>query len=144
MMQLMESSAISTSNLEDFSDRAFGPNLTKSWSLSQSKPRIKAINRYPMITLHWARESSDGDLQHSFSFKFTDSSTSATAPLYKRLFAHLVLDALPDTALDELLESLSNAWAFHQPAVPEIPEPAKIRKGKVTRRYERPTYSIED
>jgi len=98
-----------------------------------------------MLTLHWAREASDGDLHHIFSYKFADPvSAAATAPVYKRLFAHLALDELPDTALTEVLDFLSNAWIFYQAAAPEVLKPPKTRKGKVTRRYERPTYTVEE
>lgn len=66
------------------------------------------------------------------------------AALCKRLFAHVALDAIPEAALGEILECLANAWAFYQPTLPSVQEQPKTRKGKVTRRYERPTYVIED
>ena len=55
-----------------------------------------------------------------------------------------MLDALPDVALDEVLEAFSHVWAFYQPVKPEIADAPKARKGKITRRYERPAYTIED
>lgn len=98
-----------------------------------------------MLTLHWTREASDGDLHHVFSYKFADPfSVTAAVPIYKRLFAHLALDELPDTALTEVLDFLGNAWIFYQPTMQEVQEPPRARKGKVTRRYERPTYTIEE
>lgn len=98
-----------------------------------------------MLTLAWSREASDGDLHHVFSYKFADPfSVTAAMPFYRRLFAHLALDELPDAALAEVLDYLGNAWMFYQPITPEVTEPPKTRKGKVTRRYERPTYTIEE
>jgi hypothetical protein len=98
-----------------------------------------------MLTLHWTREASDGDLHHVFSYKFADPfSTTAASPVYNRLFAHIVLDDLPDSAMTEVLEYLGNAWIFHQPPAPEIEQHVKKLRGKVTRRYERPTYTIEE
>jgi hypothetical protein len=98
-----------------------------------------------MLTLHWTREASEGELYHILSHRFADPFSATTAaPIYNRLFAHLVLDELPDSALGEVLDFLGNAWIFHQPPVPEIEQPAKARRGKVTRRYERPTYTIEE
>lgn len=115
------------------------------WSLSLSKPRLETVAGYPILTLHWTREASDGDLHHLFSYRFADALTATTAaPVYRRLFAHLALDELPDEALPEILEFIANAWIFHQPAPPHIEQPVQTLKGKVTRRYERPTYTIEE
>lgn len=98
-----------------------------------------------MLTLHWAREASDGDLHHILSYKFADPlNATASAPIYRRLFAHLALDELPDAALTEVLDFLGNAWIFYQPTMPEVQEAPRTRKGKVTRRYERPTYTVEE
>ena len=91
-----------------------------------------------MLTLHWTRETSDGDLHHFFSYKFAEPfSAMAAAPIYKRLFAHLALDELPDAAMTEVLDHLATAWSFYQPITPEIEQVTKARRGKVTRRYER-------
>jgi hypothetical protein len=46
--------------------------------------------------------------------------------------------------MSEVLDYLGNAWIFHQPAVQEAEQPAKKLRGKVTRRYERPTYAVEE
>lgn len=144
-MLLMESSPTLTSNLEDSSAGASKTAFRRPWNLSLSKPRLETVAGYPILTLHWTREASDGDLHHFFSYKFADPfSATATAPVYGRLFAHLALDELPDAAVPEVLDFLANAWIFHQPSAPEIEQPAKTRKGKVTRRYERPTYMIEE
>jgi hypothetical protein len=106
---------------------------------------IETVSGYPILTLNWSRQGSDGDLHHLFSYKFAEPrSVTASAPIYKRLFAHLALDELPDAALTEVLDFLGNAWIFYQPMMPENQEPPKSRKGKVTRRYERPTYTIEE
>lgn len=79
------------------------------------------------------------------SFRFADTiDAAAVVPVYKRLVAHLALDELPDAALAEILDCLGNAWAFHQPTAPQVVEQPNARKGKLTRRYERPTYAIED
>lgn len=98
-----------------------------------------------MLTLHWARETSDGDLHHVLSYRFADPfDTTADAPIYRRLFAHLALDELPDVAMTEVLDFLGNAWIFHEPITPEVKQPTKVFRAKVTRRYERPTYAIEE
>ena len=110
-----------------------------------SKPQIETISGSPILTLKWSRQGSDGDLHHYFSYKFAEPyNVTAAAPVYKRLFAHLALDVLPDSALSEVLDFLGNAWAFYEPVKSEIQEPPKVRKGKVMRRYERPTYTIEE
>jgi hypothetical protein len=117
----------------------------RPWSLSLSKPQIETVSGYPILTLNWSRQGSEGDLHHFFSYKFAEPFSATTpVPIFRRLFAHLALDELPDAALPEALDFLSNAWIFYQPMVPEIQEPPQTRKGKVTRRYERPTYTIEE
>lgn len=63
---------------------------------------------------------------------------------YKRLFAHLFVDELPDDALAEILEFLANAWLFYQPTALALEQTGKKLRGKVTRRYERPSYTIEE
>ncbi len=100
-----------------------------------------------MLTLHWTRNASDGNLLHFFSYRFADPFNATTASaIYKRLYAHLALDELPDAAMTEVLEYIGNAWLFHQPtsAAPESEQPARTLKGKLTRRYERPTYTVEE
>jgi hypothetical protein len=100
-----------------------------------------------MLTLQWSREASEGDLSHRFSFTFAEPlSAPVLAPICMRLLAHLTLDQLPDAALTEVLTSLNSAWMFYQPVRAEFQETARIRKGKgkVVRRYNRPTYAIEE
>ncbi len=110
-----------------------------------SRPQFETVAGHPILTLNWIREASEGDLHHFFWYKFADPfGATATAPVYRRLFAHLALDELPDAALNEILDCLGNAWVFHQPAALEVEQPARRLRGKVTRRYERPTYSIEE
>jgi hypothetical protein len=99
-----------------------------------------------VITGGWARDSSGGDLQHFFAFRFTQpyEATSASS-IFPRLMAHFILDQLPDQAFAEVLEQLSNAWSFYQIEPPQAEPPApksKPVKGKMTRRYERPAYSL--
>lgn len=107
-------------------------------------PRLETVAGYPILTLSWTRQASEGDLHHLFAYKFSDPSyVAATAPIYRRLFAHLALDELPDSALPEVLDHLSDAWEFHQSIAPEVQSQPRVLKGKVIRRYERPTYSID-
>jgi hypothetical protein len=108
-------------------------------------PRLETVAGYPMLTLSWTRQASEGDLHHLFAYRFSDpADVTATAPIYRRLFAHLVLDELPDTTLPEVLDHLSDAWVFHQPIASEVQSQPRVLRGKVTRRYERPTYSIDE
>lgn len=116
----------------------------KPWSLSLSKPQLETIGGDPVLTVGWRRQSSEGDLHHLYAYRFTDPfDVTSTAPIYSRLFGHLILDEIPDLALPEVLELLANAWIFHQPGPPQIEAP-KVRsiRGKVTKRYERPAYSL--
>jgi hypothetical protein len=108
-------------------------------------PRLETVAGYPILTLNWTREVSEGDLHHFFAYRFSElSDVTSSAPIYKRLFAHLLLDELPDTALPEILKHLSDAWLFYQPTAPEVQSEPRVLKGRVTRRYERPTYSIDE
>lgn len=110
-----------------------------------SKPRLETVAGHPILTLNWTREASEGDLHHFLSYRFADPfSATATAPVYRRLFAHLALDELPDAALNEILDCLGNAWIFYQPTPLEVEQPSRTLRGKVTRRYERPTYAIDE
>jgi len=144
-MLLTESSPTLTSNLEGSFAGVSKTAFKKPWNLTLSKPRLETVAGYPMLTLHWTREASEGDQHHVFAYKFADPfDSAAVAPVYKRLFAHLALDELPDAALTEVLDFLGNAWIYYQPTMPEVPEPSTTRKGRVTRRYERPTYTIEE
>lgn len=97
-----------------------------------------------MLTIGWHRESSIGDLHHLFSYKFAAPfDVTSTAPVSARLLSHLILDGLPDEALPEVLEFLGNAWVFYQPGpTPIEPPQTPALKGKVTKRYERPAYSL--
>jgi hypothetical protein len=143
---LPEAHDISTGNLEDSSAGAFKIASTTPWSLRLSKPQLDLSQGCPVITGGWLRESFEGDLQHFFSFRFAQpyEATSAS-PIFPRLIAHLIVDQLPDQALPEVLEQLGNAWLFYQ-FVPPQGEPASPSsnslKGKMIRRYERPTYSL--
>jgi hypothetical protein len=109
-------------------------------------PQLETVAGYPMLTLNWTREASEGDLHHFLAYRFTERSlTTSIAPVFQRLVAHLLLDELPDSALPEILDYLGTAWAFHQPISAEKKtEQPHMRKGKVTRRYERPTYFIDE
>ena len=70
---------------------------------------------------------------------------TSIVPFQMRIFGHLILDELPDEALSEVLELLSNAWTFYAPASRQLEAPPKrVLKGKVTKRYERPAYSINE
>ncbi len=144
-MGLMTLSTTSTGNPGDSSDGALNLACMRQWTLALSQQEIETGSGYPILRLNWSREGSDGALHHMFSYKFAETcDATSTAVVYRRLFAHLALDALPDAALGEILENLGNAWAFYRPPVPQSSEPLKTRKGKVSRRYERPTYTIED
>ena len=144
-MLSMQFSRTLTSNLEGSFDGVSKIAYRKPWNLTLSKPRLETVAGYPMLTLHWTREAPGGDLDHVFSYKFADPFSGADMlPVYGRLLAHLVLDELPDSALSEVLDYLGNAWIFHQPTAPETEPPARTLRGKVTRRYERPMYTIEE
>src|ERR1035441_11062427 len=69
-MLLMGSSPTLTSNLEDSSAGASKTAFRGPWNLSLSKPRLETVAGYPILTLHWTREASGGDLHHFFSYKF--------------------------------------------------------------------------
>lgn len=109
-------------------------------------PQLETVAGYPMLTLNWTREASEGDFYHFLAYRFTDQSvTTAAAPVCQRFLAHLMLDELPDAALPEILDYLATAWTFHQPVGAEkTTQQPGVRKGKVTRRYERPTYFIDE
>jgi len=110
-----------------------------------SSPLLETVAGYPILTLHWTREASHGDFHHFFSYRFADPvGALAPATVYNRLFAHLALDALPDEAMADVLDYLGNAWVFYQPTLPGIEEPVRTLRGRITRRYERPTYAIEE
>ena len=118
----------------------------RPWNLP-SQPRLKALGGRPVLTLGWQIEASGGKVQHLFAYRFPDPfDLTSTGALKTRLLGHLILDVLPDEALPEVLELLGNAWLFYQPAPPQIEAPAERRlfKGKVTKRYERPAYSLSD
>ena len=97
-----------------------------------------------MLAIGWYRESSEGELHHLYTYKFANSSDpTSTVSVQMRLLGHLILDGIPDEALREVLELLGNAWVFYQPSPPLIEAPQRrALKGKVTRRYERPAYSL--
>lgn len=119
----------------------------RPWNLLPSPPRLKTIGNRPVLTLGWQIEVSGGEAQHLFAYRFPDPlDLTSTGALETRLLGHLILDGLPDEALPEVLELLGNAWVFYHPAPPQIEAPAERRllKGKVTKRYERPAYSLSD
>jgi hypothetical protein len=99
-----------------------------------------------MLTLQWAWQGSEVDYHHVFSLRVPDAPDErVTTTMFMRVLAHYTLDELPDEALGEVLEFLGSAWAVHQPlAPPETSEPPRTRRGKITKRYVRPTYIIED
>jgi len=98
-----------------------------------------------VLTIQWTREASEGDFSNVFSYRSADPHDATIHPsVYKRIFAHLVLDELPEGAMGEVLDFLGNVWIFNQPTAPQIAPTTKTIRGKVTRRYERPTYSIEE
>jgi hypothetical protein len=100
-----------------------------------------------VVTLSWRIDTSGGEVQHRFAYRFPNPfDATSTAALETRLLGHLMLDRLPDDALPEVLEFLASAWAFYQPSPPQIEAAAERRlvKGKMTKRYERPAYSLSD
>lgn len=144
-MLLTEPLPILTSNLEGSFAGVSKTGFKKPWNLTLSRPELETVAGYPILTLQWCRETSDGDLHHVCSYKFaTPADASTHAPVYKRVFAHFVLDELPDTAIADVLDYLGNAWVFNRPLDHEVVSPTKPLRGKVARRYERPTYSIEE
>ena len=117
----------------------------RPWSLNLSIPQLETVSGCPILTLNWVRQGSAGDLHHAYSYKFAEPFDIASAmPVCQRLLSHLVLDELPDSALSEVLNFLGDVWLFHQPTPQPARESVRLRKGKVTRRYERPTYAIEE
>lgn len=118
----------------------------RPWILNPYKPHLETLAGVPILTLQWVRADSGGGFHHFVSYRSSSAfNANAATPVYRRLFAHLALDELPDEALAEVLECLANAWAFHQPVVPPSgSEQPLTRRGKITKRYERPTYSIEE
>ena len=102
----------------------------RPWNLLPSPPRLETVDGRPMLAFGWQQSSGP-----------FDQTSSGPA----RLFGHLILDGIPDEALPEVLELLGNAWVFYQPGPPQIEAPQRRPlKGKVTRRYERPAYSLVD
>jgi hypothetical protein len=115
------------------------------WNLILSTPRLETFTGDRYLTLGWKRHSAEGDFHHFFAHQIIDASDSTTTALYPRLFAHLLLDELPQEALPELLEYLASAWSFYTLPLELVPPQARrVLKGKVVRRSERPTYSLPD
>ena len=62
------------------------------------------------------------------------------------MISHMLVDFLPDEGLRDLLEEIVHIWEHYQPT-PLLSsfEPSQSRrvfKAKLSRRYERPTFSI--
>lgn len=116
----------------------------RPWNLLPSPPRLETIGGRPVLAFGWQREASGGELHHLFAYRFSNPfDLTSTGTLEARLLGHLILDGIPDEALSEVLELLGNAWVFYQPSPPQIEAPQRRSlKGKVTRRYERPAYSL--
>lgn len=145
-MELTESLVTSTGNQEDSFGGALKTVSTRPCSLILSKPGFDYLTGFPMLTVAWKRASSRGDWHHLLAYQFGKfPGTTSAIPIYYRLISHLLLDELPEDALPEVLQHLADAFVFYQPTKAELP-PQQIRplRGKVTQRYERPTYSLVD
>ncbi|OFV96270.1 MAG: hypothetical protein A3F68_09625 [Acidobacteria bacterium RIFCSPLOWO2_12_FULL_54_10] len=100
----------------------------------------------PTLTVAWKRASAYGDLHHFWAYQFGKiPDTPSAVHIYYRLVSNLLLDELPEQALPEVLQHLADAFVFYQPTKGELPTQQRPPlKGKVTQRYERPTYSLVD
>lgn len=117
----------------------------RPWTLNLSTPYLETVAGHPVVTFHWYRGAPEGSLHHYLSYHFTNpAGTETEEPVYKRLFAHLALDELPDAAMTEVLGMLGDVWAFNRPISTEAPAPMKRSRARITHRYERPTYAIEE
>jgi hypothetical protein len=65
-----------------------------------------------------------------------------------RWMCNLILGMVPDEGLMEALESLVRIYEFYslprQPVAPRLREPARLLKAKVSRRTERPAFSLPE
>lgn len=63
----------------------------------------------------------------------------------KKIFAHLLIDQLPEQAIGEVFECLANLGDFYLSAPPEISVPEnRSLKGRIVKRRERPSYYLAD
>lgn len=110
-------------------------------------PKFETLGGSSYLTLNWQKQLSIGDLHHFVAYRVPEpSDATSLKSFYSRLFSHLVLDELPDDALPEVLEFLANSWTFHDrpPVQPVAPQGSKTLKAKLTKRYDRPVYSLPD
>jgi hypothetical protein len=89
---------------------------------------------------------SEGGLTPFYTFGLrTQSDETSALPSYPRVLAHLLLDALPEEAILQVLENLADAWIFHSsPVSAPIATMPKVLQGTITHRYERPVYALSD
>jgi hypothetical protein len=96
----------------------------------------------------WEHETPVARISHRFTYKpgvLVDVTGSHNLEL--RLLSYVLIDALPDKALPELLEAVGFLWEHHLPlpAGPTLPEPSVKRTSvKLGRRYDRPTFPISE
>src|SRR5271169_7009005 len=130
--------ATSTVNLEDFSAGASKIGFTKPWAQLLSPSLLEMTGPFQLVGFGWQRPWSEGARQHFIAYKGTNAfNVTSAAPLFDRVFAHLIVDALPDEAFPDVLMELGNAWDLYRPSEMESRTPQRpLVRGKVTRRYE--------
>lgn len=98
-------------------------------------------------TLVWHGEAIDGHVFHGFRWRTSSNPEDMCAPtsIILRAMCHLLLDAIPDTGLAEVSESLNEFAEYYRLPVTNVPQLERTAmKAASTVTRDRPEFRIDD
>ncbi len=101
------------------------------------------------FALGWEQTTGEADFSHLFRWRFREGATTETSSRVKaRLVLHALVDLVPDEGLPDLIREIGRISEEYEPLPPlkmlASAPVSRIAKGKIVRRYERPTFPISE
>jgi hypothetical protein len=124
---------------------------TKQWGRNLFRSDVEdEIPETRGFWVRWQHQRGGVILSHSMLWHsdLTGSSEAAAQAMKLRWVCNLILGMVPDQGLMETLESLVRICEFYslptQPVEPQLRESARLLRAKVSRRTERPAFSLPE